>query len=91
MGKLKVLDGGMFTTIQDLGRPGFRNIGVPSSGIMDSKSAKWANRLVGNDEGSPVLEMTLKGGKYQFDSEAVIAITGADMNIWFRGNRHHTT
>lgn len=80
MGTLRVIDGGMFTTIQDMGRIGFRNIGVPNSGAMDPRSARWANKLVNNPEDTPVLEMTIKGGKYQFDKPAIIALTGAEMH-----------
>lgn len=80
MGKLTVIDGGLFTTIQDLGRIGFRKYGVPTSGVMDQKSYELANWLVGNSNGSPVLELTMKGGRYRFESDAVIAITGALMN-----------
>lgn len=80
MAKLEVLDGGLFTTIQDMGRPGFRKFGVPTSGAMDIKSFQLTNRLVGNPEDFPVLECTMKGGKYRFREEAIIAVTGASMN-----------
>ncbi|MEQ9310768.1 MAG: biotin-dependent carboxyltransferase family protein [Balneolaceae bacterium] len=86
MGSLSILDGGLFTTIQDLGRKGFRKYGVPTSGAMDLKSYKLANWLVGNREGSPVLELTVKGGKYQFKNAAKIAITGALMNPKLNGS-----
>lgn len=80
MSKLQVIDGGLFTTIQDSGREGYRKFGVPISGAMDMQSYKNANKLVGNNEDDPVLEFTLKGGVYKFDSDAVIAITGALMS-----------
>ncbi len=80
MGRLTVNDGGLFTTIQDSGRPGYRKFGVPVSGAMDSKSFRLANWLVGNPENYPILECTMRGGKYRFMDEAIIAITGALMN-----------
>lgn len=77
---LEVLEGGLFTTIQDAGRSGYRKYGVPLSGVMDERAFKLANWLVGNEEAAPVLEMTLKGGSYQFNNQAIIALTGAEMS-----------
>lgn len=86
MGKLTILDGGLFTTIQDRGRFGYRKFGVPVSGVMDPKAYELANILVGNNEQEPVLECTLKGGMFLFESDAVISITGADMSPRINGN-----
>ena len=79
MGQLTVLEGGLFTTVQDAGRFGFRKYGVPISGAMDELSYKNANELVQNPRGNPVLECTLIGGSYRFNSPACIAITGGNM------------
>ncbi len=79
MGSLKVLNAGLFATIQDKGRIGFRKYGVPLSGVMDKKAYELSNWLAGNVHGAPVLELTMSGGSYQFESEASIAIVGADM------------
>ncbi|MEP2614998.1 biotin carboxylase N-terminal domain-containing protein, partial [Marinobacter alexandrii] len=57
-----VISGGTLTTIQDYpGRIGYWEIGVPPSGPFDSYSFRLGNRLLGNDEGAPGLEITLKG------------------------------
>ncbi|MFV1883743.1 MAG: biotin-dependent carboxyltransferase family protein [Balneola sp.] len=85
MNKLRVIDGGLFTTVQDYGRPGFRKYGVPVSGVMDMKSFDLANKLVGNQKGGPLLECTLRGGKYRFENRSLIAITGALMNAKING------
>ncbi len=77
---IKVLKEGLFTTIQDIGRFGYKNIGIPVSGSMDQTSAKLANLLLGNDESSAVLEMTLVGPTLEFMNDTYISITGADMN-----------
>ena len=77
---IKVLKEGLFSTIQDNGRFGYKNIGVPVSGAMDQASAKLANLLLGNDESSAVLEMTLVGPTLEFMNDTYISITGADMN-----------
>ncbi|MBO6523708.1 MAG: biotin-dependent carboxyltransferase [Balneolaceae bacterium] len=85
MGRLTAIDGGLFTTIQDSGRPGYRKFGVPVSGVMDQKSFRLANWLVGNSKRYPVLECTMKGGKYTFNDEAIIAVTGALMHPKING------
>ncbi len=82
----EVLEGGTQTTIQDYpGRVGYWHVGVPPSGPMDSLAFRLANRLVGNDEKSPALEMTGIGAKIKFDANAVVAICGADMNAHLNG------
>lgn len=85
MGKLAVIDGGLFTTVQDEGRFGFRKYGVPVSGVMDNSAFELVNSLVGNAPDTPVLEMTLKGGRYRFESDSVIAFAGANMNPTVNG------
>lgn len=77
---IQVLYPGAFTTIQDLGRPGYQAFGVPVSGAMDLSACKAANSLAGNEPGAAVLEMTLLGGTYTFDAPAKIALCGADMS-----------
>ncbi|WP_412561084.1 biotin-dependent carboxyltransferase family protein [Winogradskyella sp. MIT101101] len=77
---LKVLKPGFYSTIQDLGRFGFRNYGVPVSGFMDAYSAQFANLLLGNDMDSALIEMTMIGGEFQFTKPTTIVISGAVMN-----------
>lgn len=74
---LRILNAGMHTTVQDLGRVGQRAVGVPLSGAMDPLAARLANLLVGNDEGAAVLEMTLLGAEIEFAADALIAVGGA--------------
>ena len=69
---------GLFTTVQDLGREGFGPMGVSASGAADAISLRIGNRLAGNAEGAAGLEMTLVGGAFIFERDAVIALTGAD-------------
>ena len=83
---IEVLDGGMFTTMQDLGRYGYQRYGVPVSGAMDSVALRAANLLVGNREGDAGLEMTLAGPSLRFLDETVVAITGADLMPTVDGN-----
>jgi len=83
---LEVLEGGTQTTIQDYpGRLGYWHVGVPPSGPMDSLALRLANRLVGNVEGAPAIEMTGIGARLRFDSAAQIAVCGADMSATLDG------
>jgi len=83
---LDVLDGGVMTTIQDYpGRMGYWAVGVPPSGPMDHLAFRYGNKLVGNDEGESGLEITLIGPKLKFNKAAVIAITGAPIDVTLDG------
>ncbi|GKV70493.1 KipI antagonist [Sporosarcina sp. NCCP-2716] len=74
-----VLDGGLLTTVQDLGRNGSQKFGVIVSGAMDTYSTRIANLLVGNQQDEAVLEITLVGTKLEFEKDTVISLTGADL------------
>jgi len=78
--RISVVKPGWLTTVQDLGRYGYQQYGVSVSGAMDWYSYIAANRLVGNRDHDAALEITLKGPQLYFDDEAVIAVTGADLN-----------
>jgi biotin-dependent carboxylase-like uncharacterized protein len=69
---------GLSASIQDPGRPGLARFGVPQSGAMDDEAAAIANRLVGNPEDAPVIELLLRGAVMEILADAVLAITGAD-------------
>ncbi|MGM0845306.1 MAG: biotin-dependent carboxyltransferase family protein [Bacillota bacterium] len=71
---------GMMTTIQDSGRTGYRSIGMPVSGPMDTTAFRLANLLVKNEENTPALEVTMQGPVLHFTANTVIALCGADMN-----------
>jgi biotin-dependent carboxylase-like uncharacterized protein len=76
---------GSLTLVQDLGRPGFGHLAVPRSGAADRPACVRANRRVGNPDGAAVLEMTLLGARLRFESDAVIALAGADMDARLDG------
>ena len=79
---IDVLDGGVMTTIQDYpGRLGYWAVGVPPSGPMDHLAFRLANKLVANEEGVAGLEITLIGCTLKFNTDAVIAITGAPIEV----------
>ena len=87
--KIRINFPGPLTTVQDEGRLGYMNVGFSSGGAMDSYSMRLANILVGNSESEGVLEMTFMGISAEFDFDAVIAITGADMCPTVNGSPIH--
>jgi biotin-dependent carboxylase-like uncharacterized protein len=78
---LKVLDGGLLTTVQDLGRHGYERYGVPVAGAMDAFALRVANQLVGNPPHAAALEITLAGPRLQATERCLVAVTGADLGL----------
>lgn len=78
--RITVVKPGWLTTVQDAGRYGYQQYGMPVSGPMDRRSHVIANRLVGNCDQEAALEITLKGPELSFETAAVVAITGADLS-----------
>jgi biotin-dependent carboxylase-like uncharacterized protein len=75
---IEVLKPGLATTVQDAGRPGYYNLGIPLSGALDQYALRAANLLVGNDEGAAVLEAALLGPELLFRKPAIVAVAGAE-------------
>ncbi len=76
---LEVVSGGLLTTVQDLGRTGFTDLGVPRGGAVDQISLTIANALVANPPGAAALEMTLLGPDLRVLAPLEIAVAGADL------------
>jgi urea carboxylase len=77
---IEILESGPQMTVQDYpGRQGYWHVGVPPSGPMDPLAFRIANRLVGNSEEAAAIELTTIGGRIRFDTDTVIALTGANM------------
>jgi biotin-dependent carboxylase-like uncharacterized protein len=74
---LLVVHPGSYTTVQDPGRAGYREWGVPPGGSFDRGSAALANALVGNPADAAVLELTLLGGEYVAQVPLALALAGA--------------
>ncbi len=82
MGTLRVIDGGLLTTVQDAtGRLGLARLGVPVGGAADAGAARLANRLVGTAETAAVLELTLVGPTLELEAPAHVAVAGADLDL----------
>ena len=82
---ITVLNPGLLTTVQDLGRVGYQQFGVSVSGVMDPRATTIANILVDNPDGEAVLECTMMGPHLQFNKANVIAITGGDLGATLDG------
>ncbi|MGN0145898.1 MAG: biotin-dependent carboxyltransferase family protein, partial [Arthrobacter koreensis] len=65
--------------IQDLGRPGYADLGVSAAGAADPRAARQANRLVGNPADAAVVENLLGSLELTAHGDAVLALTGADV------------
>jgi len=77
---IEVLKPGFYTLIQDLGRFGFQEFGMPVSGVMDTDSYQLANWLVGNVSSEAVLEITMVGPRLEFKKDTFIGLSGADIS-----------
>lgn len=81
----EVISPGIHTTVQDAGRIGFQDIGVPASGPLDRISLRLANALVGNPPGTPALELLLAGPTLRVLAESArIALVGSSATIEIR-------
>jgi antagonist of KipI len=80
MTQWEVLTPGLQTTVQDHGRNGWRHLGVARAGALDPFALELANRLVGNEDGLAVLEITLHGPTLRLREPARIALAGAPID-----------
>ena len=79
MAKIRIIKAGLQTTVQDNGRWGFQQYGMPVAGAMDINSLHLANKLVNNDLNEACLEATIDGPTIEFEAETYISICGANM------------
>jgi antagonist of KipI len=77
---------GILTTVQDLGRSGFRRYGINPNGPMDPAAARIANILVGNGDNAALLEMHFPAARVRFEADAVYAICGGDFGAELDGS-----
>ena len=72
---------GFQTSVQDLGRTGFRQFGVSTSGALDPFALRVANLVVGNDAGAAGLEITLGGLQLRFEDDRSVAWCGGEFDV----------
>src|SRR5688572_13279782 len=77
---------GLLTTIQDLGRNGFRRFGINPNGAMDKTAVRLINILLGNDETEAAIETHFPAPEILFEEDAVIALGGADFGAKLNEN-----
>lgn len=83
---VEVVKAGFYTTVQDMGRFGFRDKGVPVSGAMDSFSARCANDLLGNKPMDAIMEITMSGPELLFHEHTEIVLAGAPIEVFLDKN-----
>ena len=69
---------GLLTTVQDLGRNGFRRVGINPNGAMDKTAVRLINILLGNSESEAAIEMHFPAPEILFETDAVFALGGAN-------------
>ena len=79
---IEIIHPGILATIQDLGREGFRSLGVGVSGAMDRLALRIGNTLLGNPEDAAGIETTLGGLICRFDADCPFAVTGAVSELY---------
>jgi len=79
---LRVDKPGMLSTVQDLGRWGYQNLGVPVAGPMDRCSHRLANVLLGNPPEAATLEVTLIGPELTAERRTHLVVTGAEFDLF---------
>ncbi|MCW1953045.1 MAG: biotin-dependent carboxyltransferase family protein [Flavobacteriia bacterium] len=79
---IKVLETGLYTSIQDLGRPDWHSLGIPYSGAMDAQSAQTANALLQNSPSAAVMEISMTGPILLFTKPCWVVFSGAQMPIY---------
>ena len=82
---LRVVEPGLLSTVQDLGRPHAVASGVPPGGAMDRFAHAAANLLVGNERGAATVECTLRGPRVVATNACLVAVTGGDFDVRLNG------
>ena len=81
MDAFSVLTPGGYTTIQDQGRFGYQQMGIPVCGVLDAFAFHAANLLVANFRNAAVMEITVMGPRLEMMAEADLAVTGAEIGM----------
>jgi len=74
---LRIVEPGLLSTVQDLGRAGAASVGVAVSGALDRTALRTADRLLGNPEGTAAIEVTMGGWRAVAETDLWVAVTGA--------------
>ena len=77
---IEILKSGILSTVQDLGRNGYRRFGINPNGAMDAAAARLINVLLGNCENEAILEMHFPAAEILFAESIWFALGGADFS-----------
>lgn len=86
---IHIIEPGLFLSVQDLGRVGFRKFGVSAAGPMDADLLILANALCSNIRDAATLEFASRGGKFRTDTPVSLAVTGGDCDLRVNGERQN--
>ncbi len=78
---------GIFSTVQDLARIGFRSLGINPNGVMDRSAVRLVNILLSNNENAAVIEMHFPSAEIIFERDCLFAVGGADFASHLDGSR----
>ena len=79
---LHILKPGLMTTVQDIGRAGYHNVGIGTSGALDPVALRVANLLVGNEPGVGALEVLYLGPAIKIEADNVrMSFVGAAATV----------
>jgi 5-oxoprolinase (ATP-hydrolysing) subunit C len=87
---IEVLRAGILTSVQDLGRAGYRHLGVATAGALDTLALEVGNRLVGNAPQAAAIEVTVGPTALRFTQATRVAVTGAEFGATLDGEPVHT-
>ncbi len=87
---IDVLRAGVLSSVQDLGRTGYRHLGVAKAGALDALALEVGNRLVGNEPQAAAIEVTLGPAVLRLNRAVRVAITGAQFQATLDGAPVHT-
>lgn len=77
---IQIIKPGMLDTLQDAGRYGYQQLGINPGGAMDRTAMQMVNLLVGNNRNEPVLEMHFPAAALVFETDTMMALSGADFS-----------
>ena len=82
---IEILESVMLSSVQDLGRIGYRHFGICPSGASNQLALFLTNLLVGNPVNTAVIEATLGRLELMFHKDTIIALGGNGFNATLDG------
>jgi len=80
-----VVQPGLLSTLQDLGRFGQHSVGLTTGGPLDTEAFAWANRILHNPANACAIELSFGGLHLRAQSQTYICVTGATLDLTING------